>query len=106
MKINNSYFNNKKIFITGGTGTFGTAMINHLTNNYKVKKITVYSRDEMKQWYLKEKILGYKNPGYKNIDFILGDVRASKDMTMFFILLQLKLFLHLNSTQKNALKQM
>ena len=41
-----------QIFITGGTGTFGTAMINHLIKNFKVKKITVYSRDEMKQWYL------------------------------------------------------
>jgi len=76
MKVNNSYFNNKKIFITGGTGTFGTSMINYLLKNYKVKKITVYSRDEMKQWFQKEKLLGYKN-----IDFILGDVRDKERLT-------------------------
>jgi len=76
MKISSSYFKNKKIFITGGTGTFGTAMINHLIKNFKVKKITVYSRDEMKQWYLKEKLS--KN---KNIKFILGDVRDKERLT-------------------------
>ena len=27
------FFNNKNIFITGGTGTFGTAMINFLMKN-------------------------------------------------------------------------
>lgn len=64
------FFNKKNIFITGGTGTFGTAMINFLIKNSNPKSITVFSRDEMKQWYLKENL-----SNYKNIKFILGDVR-------------------------------
>ena len=38
MKISSSFFKNKKIFITGGTGTFGTAMIKYLIKNFNVKK--------------------------------------------------------------------
>ena len=64
------FFYKKNIFITGGTGTFGTAMINFLIKNSNPKSITIFSRDEMKQWYLKENL-----SNYKNIKFILGDVR-------------------------------
>lgn len=64
------FFNNKNILITGGTGTFGTAMIDFLLKNSKPKSIIVYSRDEMKQWYLKENLLKFKN-----VKFVLGDVR-------------------------------
>ena len=70
MKLIKKFFNNKRIFITGGTGTFGTSMIKKLLKEFNVNKITVFSRDEMKQWYLKEKLL---NP--KKIKFVLGDVR-------------------------------
>jgi len=65
-----NFFKNKNIFITGGTGTFGKAMINFLLKNSKPKSIVVYSRDEMKQWYLKENL-----SEHKNVKFILGDVR-------------------------------
>ena len=61
------FFNNKNIIITGGTGTFGTAMINFLLKNSKPKSIIVYSRDEMKQWYLKENLLKFKN---NKIDYL------------------------------------
>ena len=44
-------------------------MLEHL-KNHNLKKIVVFSRDEMKQWFLKEKL---KN--YKNIKFVIGDVR-------------------------------
>ena len=64
------FFNNKNIFITGGTGTFGKAMIDFLLKNSKPKSIIVFSRDEMKQWYLKENLLKFKN-----VKFVLGDVR-------------------------------
>lgn len=70
MRSIKKFFNNKNIFITGGTGTFGKAMIDFLQKNSKPKSIIVYSRDEMKQWYLKENL-----SKFKNIKFILGDVR-------------------------------
>ena len=39
-------FNNKTIFVSGGTGSFGNKFIEVITKNYKPKKIIVYSRDE------------------------------------------------------------
>ena len=41
--------NNKKILITGGTGSFGKKLVSFLLQNYKCKKIIVFSRDELKQ---------------------------------------------------------
>ena len=49
--------NNKIIFITGGTGSFGQAFIGHVLKNFKPKKIIVYSRDEMKQYEMQKNIL-------------------------------------------------
>ena len=64
--------NNKSILITGGTGSFGKAFLDHCLNKYKkIKKIIVFSRDELKQFELREK---YKNKLNK-IRFFLGDIR-------------------------------
>ena len=61
--------NNKTIFITGGTGSFGKAFINFVLKKYKPKKIIVYSRDEMKQYEM-QKIFN------KNcMRYYIGDVR-------------------------------
>ena len=62
--------NNKTIFITGGTGSFGKAFVNLTLKKYKPKKMIIYSRDESKQWDMQQ---GYKN--FKNIEFIIGDIR-------------------------------
>ena len=42
--------NNKKIFVTGGTGSFGRAFVSMTLKKCKPKKIIIYSRDESKQW--------------------------------------------------------
>ena len=42
-------FNNKNLAITGGTGSFGKKFVEKLVNNYKPKKLIIYSRDELKQ---------------------------------------------------------
>ena len=70
MMVNSKFFKNKNILITGGTGTFGTAMINYLLKISNPKSITIFSRDEMKQWYLQESL-----SKYQNVKFVLGDVR-------------------------------
>ena len=69
MKKNN-LLNYKTILITGGTGSFGGAYLDTVLKKYKPKKIIIYSRDEMKQWFLKEK---FKK--YENIKFVIGDIR-------------------------------
>lgn len=42
-------FDGKSILITGGTGSFGQAFIGHLLTRHKLRRVAVYSRDELKQ---------------------------------------------------------
>lgn len=69
--------NNKVILITGGTGSFGNHFIEYVLNNYKPKKIIIYSRDEFKQFNMANK---YKD--YRDIfRFFIGDVRDKERLT-------------------------
>ena len=64
-------FNDKAILITGGTGSFGNNMTKYLLENYNVRKIVIYSRDEFKQWQMAEKFKDDK----EKLRFFVGDVR-------------------------------
>ena len=47
--------NNKSVLITGGTGSFGKKFVETILRDYpQVKKIIIYSRDELKQFELKQ----------------------------------------------------
>ena len=61
-------FKNKILLITGGTGSFGNAVLNHFINS-DLKEIRIFSRDEKKQEDMR---IVFKN---KKINFIIGDVR-------------------------------
>lgn len=77
---------NKIILITGGTGSFGSNLAKYLLKLNYAKKIIIYSRDELKQFELKN----YLTQNFKNsnkVRFFIGDVRdyerlllASKDV--------------------------
>ena len=62
-------FNNKDILITGGTGSFGNAFVEKILNNYKPKRLIVFSRDELKQYDMRKKFK------HKCLRFFIGDVR-------------------------------
>ena len=47
-----SFFKNKIILVTGGTGSFGKAFVRRILN-YKIKKIIILSRDELKQFEMR-----------------------------------------------------
>ncbi len=65
--------NDKSILITGGTGSFGKKFIETILDKYpNVKKIIIYSRDELKQSILKQKYLG---ENASKLRFFIGDVR-------------------------------
>ena len=72
-------FDNKTILITGGTGSFGNAFITYLLNNYKCKKIIVFSRDELKQFNMQKKF-----EGKKNLRFFIGDIRDLERLKLAF----------------------
>jgi UDP-glucose 4-epimerase len=61
-------FNGKTIIITGGTGSFGNAVLNRFLNT-DVKEIRIFSRDEKKQDDMRKL---YNN---SKIKFHIGDVR-------------------------------
>ncbi len=65
--------NNKSVLITGGTGSFGKKFVETILRRYPdVKKIVIYSRDELKQFELKQK---YPHDKYPQLRFFIGDVR-------------------------------
>ena len=64
---------NKSILITGGTGSFGRAFVaNLLRSNTKIKKLIVFSRDELKQDQMRNE---FPETKYKVLRYFLGDVR-------------------------------
>ncbi len=69
MKSIKNTFNNKTILITGGTGSFGQSFIEFLLKKTKAKKIIIFSRDEMKQYFMSQKLASNK------LRFFIGDVR-------------------------------
>ena len=48
-KLKKNMINNKNILVTGGTGSFGSVFVEYLLENYKPRKVMVFSRDEQKQ---------------------------------------------------------
>lgn len=63
-----SIFNDKILLITGGTGSFGNAVLSRFLKT-DIKEIRIFSRDEKKQDDMRKR---YNNP---KIKFYIGDVR-------------------------------
>ena len=63
--------NDKTILITGGTGSFGNRFVKYVLEHYKPKKIIIYSRDEFKQFNMRNRFREYD----KLLRFFIGDVR-------------------------------
>ena len=66
-------FKNEVLLITGGTGSFGNAVLNRFINT-DVKEIRIFSRDEKKQDDMRHQI---QNPKVK---FYIGDVRDKRSV--------------------------
>lgn len=65
--------NGKSVLITGGTGSFGKKFVETILKRYpEVKRIVIYSRDELKQFELKQK---YPESKYPQLRFFIGNVR-------------------------------
>ena len=66
-------FNNKVLLITGGTGSFGNAILRRFLNT-NVKEIRIFSRDEKKQDDMR------KHFNSDKLKFYIGDVRDSQSI--------------------------
>jgi len=61
--------NNKTVLITGGTGSFGKNFARYLLDKYDLKKLIIFSRDELKQFNMEKEF------NDSRLRFFIGDVR-------------------------------
>ena len=67
-------FKNKTLLITGGTGSFGNAVLNRFLDT-DIKEIRVFSRDELKQDNMRHEYQAKYPNDFHKIKFYIGDVR-------------------------------
>ena len=65
-----SLLNNASVLITGGTGSLGKALVRELLANTKVRRIAIFSRDEMKQHDFRNEI-----GDDSRLRWFIGDIR-------------------------------
>ncbi len=70
-----SVINAQSILVTGGTGSFGHKCISRLLSNPDVRRVVIYSRDELKQFEMSQRITD------KRVRFFIGDVRDRERLT-------------------------
>jgi UDP-N-acetylglucosamine 4,6-dehydratase (inverting) len=70
---------NKSILITGGTGSFGKAFVHTVLSRYPdVKRLVIYSRDELKQFEMQQLLPPSK---YPQLRYFIGDIRDQARLT-------------------------
>jgi UDP-N-acetylglucosamine 4,6-dehydratase len=61
------------VLITGGTGSFGKAFVRRLLTEFPdIRRLVIYSRDELKQFEMEQEFPRHKYPGLR---YFIGDVR-------------------------------
>jgi len=65
--------NNNSVLITGGTGSFGKKFVATILKNYpQVRRLVIFSRDEMKQFEMAQE---FSPQDYPQLRYFIGDVR-------------------------------
>ena len=72
--------NDKSILITGGTGSFGNYFVDYVLLHYRPKKLIIYSRDEFKQFSMRNRLSKYDSI----MRYFIGDVRDQDRMRRAF----------------------
>lgn len=71
---------NKSVLVTGGTGSFGDAFIKYVLDHYNPKKVIIYSRDEYKQFVMRNKLIKHD----AKLRYFIGDVRDESRLRRAF----------------------
>ncbi|MGB0683989.1 MAG: UDP-N-acetylglucosamine 4,6-dehydratase (inverting) [Magnetovibrionaceae bacterium] len=69
----------KSVLVTGGTGSFGNAFIKHCLENQSLRKLIIFSRDELKQSEMEQRFHPKDHP---ELRYFLGDVRDRNRLQM------------------------
>lgn len=68
-----SALNNRRILITGGTGSFGKKFVEIVLSRFpELPRLVIFSRDELKQFEMAQL---YPSSKFPNVRFFIGDVR-------------------------------
>ena len=63
----------RSVLITGGTGSFGTAFVDTVLKRYpRIRRLVVYSRDELKQFEMAQR---FSDRDYPGLRYFIGDIR-------------------------------
>ena len=73
-----SFLDGKHVLVTGATGSFGKRFIRAVLDEHKPKRLIVFSRDELKQFEMQQKIMA------PNLRYFLGDVRDKERLYRAF----------------------
>jgi UDP-N-acetylglucosamine 4,6-dehydratase len=71
MERRRTLINDKTVLITGGTGSFGQRFVSRILDEYRPRKIIIYSRDEYKQYIMRERFITHD----RILRYFIGDVR-------------------------------
>ncbi|HLO75199.1 MAG TPA: UDP-N-acetylglucosamine 4,6-dehydratase (inverting) [Magnetospirillum sp.] len=71
----------KSILVTGGTGSFGHQFVRTVLERYKVRRLIVLSRDELKQYEMERQ---FPVSTYPAMRYFIGDVRDRERLMMAF----------------------
>ena len=74
-------FENKTLLITGGTGSFGNAVLHRFLNT-DIGEIRIFSRDEKKQDDMRHEFQAKMPQAAEKIKFFIGDVRNLRRLRM------------------------
>lgn len=77
----NHPINGSTILITGGTGSFGRHFARHILTHYSPEKVIIFSRDELKQWQMREEDTSGIFQSSK-VRFFLGDIRDKERLKL------------------------
>ncbi|MGH7913283.1 MAG: UDP-N-acetylglucosamine 4,6-dehydratase (inverting) [Candidatus Binataceae bacterium] len=75
-----TYFNGRSLLITGATGSFGREFVRSLLLKASPRRLVVFSRDEMKQLEMSQKLTPLDRMGC--LRFFIGDVRDRRRLVM------------------------
>ena len=76
-----SLLKDKTLLITGGTGSFGRVLAKRLLTEDECRKVIIFSRDEWKQWEMRESDPIFNHPKMR---YFLGDVRDKERLKRAF----------------------
>jgi UDP-N-acetylglucosamine 4,6-dehydratase len=76
-----SFWSDKVVLVTGGTGSFGRKFTEIMLKEYQPKKLIVFSRDELKQHEMRQV---FPDGGQSPIRYFIGDVRDRERLERAF----------------------